>query len=216
MAESFFKRPECRQLDQKCREILFDWMDEVRVKGKIEHTVTALGLELCNEYLTRCVLPITAKNFQMLGIVCMHLAEGVRHSDYSMDLTGWVDMTAGACTLKDAQQMSIDVVQVVAFRLCMPTGWDVLLLSVPDVHTLTLWTDKYFPLVKTTFQTNPLLMFPEHVSSSSLPWSYYRGHPERYTELHDFWQTRVVHTRKTPTTTTTTKKGFFGNIFSGR
>ena len=119
-----WQRSQCRDINQKMRVILFDWLIKVGDKFKLKRQTIALALELCNVYIHRTTHSLPRTELQIMGAGCLYLASAYREI-YMPEVRDFVYVSDEAFTKETFKKKVLqDILPLVAPCLATYTLYD--------------------------------------------------------------------------------------------
>lgn len=109
-----------KDINEKMRGILIDWLIEVHMKFKLAGETLYLTVNILDKYLE--TVPLTRNKLQLLGVSAMLIAS--KYEDiYYPQINDFVYITDKAYTRNDIILMEISILKTLRFNISFPTAY---------------------------------------------------------------------------------------------
>jgi cyclin B len=109
-----------RDINEKMRAILVDWLIEVHYKFKLNPETLFITISLIDRYLS--VEQVRRQNLQLVGVTAMLIAS--KYEDiYPPPIQDFIYITDNAYTQKDILNMEYDMLRKLEFNITQPSAW---------------------------------------------------------------------------------------------
>eukprot|EP00484_Ammonia_sp_Unknown_P000707 CAMPEP_0197021246 /NCGR_PEP_ID=MMETSP1384-20130603/2141_1 /TAXON_ID=29189 /ORGANISM="Ammonia sp." /LENGTH=445 /DNA_ID=CAMNT_0042449027 /DNA_START=257 /DNA_END=1594 /DNA_ORIENTATION=+ len=107
-----------KDINQRMRTVLVDWLIEVHRKFKLLPSTYYLGVNLLDRYLAKRQLH--RRKLQLAGCTCLWIASKY-HEIYAPEMDDFVYISDNAFTASDLMEMEIEILKTLSFTLTVPT-----------------------------------------------------------------------------------------------
>lgn len=158
----------------KMRAILLDWLIEVSEVHFLHRQTFYLASNYIDTYLSKCPLPLSRANLQLLGITCLLIAAKLEEI-YPPKAEDLAFLTDGACEADDILTFEVQILQVLEWRLQPTTILDWICLFLQQAYYPKSESEEefqYYDSVSKRSSSN-LSKFSRDVSNSEIAFRYF-------------------------------------------
>lgn len=108
-----------REINDKMRAILVDWLIEVHQKFKLQKETLFIAIKIIDRYLEQ--QPVNKSRLQLVGVTALLIA--CKYEEiYPPELKDFVFITDKAYTKEDVLQMEFHILSTLSFDITFPTA----------------------------------------------------------------------------------------------